>query len=125
MKTRIAAIAATGIVFAAQATDVTVMSAGAVKTAFTEASGTWEKKSGHRVNATFGPMGELRKRIDGGETADILIVAAENLPDYEKGGVIVASSRKDLGVVSIGVAVQEGRTVPPSVPHPLCRTGLL
>ena len=102
---------------------VAVMSAGAVKTAFTDAAGAWEKKSGHSVLATFAPAGELRKRVAAGEVADILIVPSENLPDYEKAGAIIPSTRRDLGAVAIGAAVRKGARVPDiSTPEALKKT---
>ena len=47
------------------AVDVKVVSAGAVKTAFTEAAAAWERETGNRVVASFAPAGELRKRERG------------------------------------------------------------
>ena len=102
---------------------VTVLSGGAVKTAFTEASAAWERSSGHKVAATFAPAGELRKKVGAGEVADILIVPSENLPEYEKSGAVVAGTRRDLGAVAIGAAVRKGAKVPDiSTPEALRRT---
>jgi molybdate transport system substrate-binding protein len=107
----------------ASPTEVTVMSAGAVKTAFTDASRTWERKSGHKVNATFAPAGELRKKVAANEAADIIIVPAENFGDLEKGGAVVPATRRDLGVVAMGAAVRKGAPVPDiSTPAALKRT---
>lgn len=92
--------------------EVVVMSAGAVKTAFTEVSAAWEKRSGHTVKATFAPAGELRKKVAAGESADVIIVPAELIPELEKDGAIVPATRRDLGVVAIGAAVRKGAPVP-------------
>src|SRR5678816_3842156 len=67
----------------AAAVDVKVMSAGAVKTAFSEVVAAWERETGNRVVATFAPAGELRKKAGAGEVADVLIVPRENLPDVD------------------------------------------
>lgn len=105
------------------AAEVTVMSGGAVKSAFTAATEAWQKKTGHTVKATFAPAGELRKRVQGGEVADILVVPSENLPEYEKAGAIDAASRRDLGVVAMGAAVRKGAPVPDiSTPEALKKT---
>jgi molybdate transport system substrate-binding protein len=107
----------------APAVEVTVMSGGAVKTAFTAAVEAWERESGHKVNAVFAPAGELRKKVAAGEVADILIVPSENLPEYEKSGAIAGETRRDLGAVAIGAAVREGAKVPDiSTPEALART---
>lgn len=103
--------------------EVVVMSAGAVKTAFTAVSGAWEKRSGHGVKATFAPAGELRKKVAAGEFADVIIVPAEVIPELEKSGAIVPATRRDLGVVAIGAAVKKGAPVPDiSTPAALKRT---
>ena len=102
---------------------VIVMSGGAVKTAFTAASGAWEQASGNKVDATFAPAGELRKKVAGGERADILIVPSENLPEYEKAGAILMATRRDLGAVAMGAAVRQGARVPDiSTPEALRKT---
>jgi molybdate transport system substrate-binding protein len=93
-------------------TDVTVLSAGAVKSAFTDASAAWQRKSGNAVKPTFAPAGELRKKVAAGEGADLLIVPAENFAEFEKAGAVVASTRRDLGVVAMGAAVKKGAPVP-------------
>src|SRR4051812_40163367 len=66
----------------ALAADITVMSGGAVKSAFTESAKAWERKTGNKVDAAFAPAGDLRKKIAAGESADVLIVPRENLPEF-------------------------------------------
>jgi molybdate transport system substrate-binding protein len=111
-------LAASGVVACATASsgappaEVVVMSAGAVKSAFTAVSGAWEESSGHTVKASFAPAGELRKKAASGEFADMIIVPAELIPDLEKIGAIVPASRRDLGVVAIGAAVKKGAPIP-------------
>lgn len=103
--------------------EVVVMSAGAVKSAFTAASAQWEGQSGHAVKATYAPAGDLRKKVAAGEAADVIIVPAENFAELERGGAVVASTRRDLGVVAMGAAVRKGAPVPDiSTPAALKRT---
>src|SRR5437868_2142496 len=92
------------------AVEVKVMSAGAVKTAFSEAVSAWEAVTGHRVVASFAPAGELRKKVGAGEAADILIVPREGLPDVES--ALAPGARYDLGTVAMGVAVRAGAARP-------------
>lgn len=118
-----AALLAGGCAAVSEPRTVTVMSGGAVKTAFTAASGAWEKASGNKVEAAFAPAGELRTRIAGGQRADILIVPSENLPEYEKSGAILVATRRDLGAVAMGAAVRQGARVPDiSTPEALKKT---
>jgi len=107
----------------ATAVELTVMSGGAVKTAFIAAVEAWERESGNKVNAVFAPAGELRKKVAAGEVADILIVPSENLAEYEKSGAIAPETRRDLGAVAMGAAVRQGAKVPDiSTPEALART---
>ena len=101
---------------------VTVLSAGAVKTAFTAASTGWEQRTGHNVLATYAPAGELRKRVAGGEVTDVLIVPAEIFGEIERAGAVDPTTRRDLGAVGIGVAVRRGARLPDiSTPEALRR----
>lgn len=123
LKRIVAAILAASAVCVAAAAEVTVMSGGAVKSAFTAASGEWAKKSGNKVNATFAPAGDLRRKVAAGESADIIIVPAENFPELDKLGAIAAGTRRDLGGVAMGAAVRAGAPVPDiSTPEALKRT---
>lgn len=107
----------------ARAAEVTVLSGGAVKSAFTAASDAWSKQQGHGVKATYAPAGELRKKVGAGEVADILIVPSENLAEYEKSGAVLAATRRDLGTVAIGMAVKKGAAKPDiSTPEAFKRT---
>ena len=113
MKTSIAAAALlVPLAVAAHAAEVTVLSGGAVKSAFTAASDAWAKRQGHQVNATFAPAGELRRKVGAGEVADILIVPSENLPEYEQSGAVLPATRRDLGTVAMAVAVRKGAPKP-------------
>jgi molybdate transport system substrate-binding protein len=107
-----AALAATLFAGSALAVEVTVMSGGAVKSAFTEAAAEWEKRSGHKVNASYAPAGDLRKKIAAGERTDILIIPVEHFAALDREGAIDASTRRDVAGVSVGVAVKQGAPVP-------------
>ena len=102
---------ASGGAFAVEvAVEVAVMSGGAVKSAFSDAAASWQRKSGNTVNATYAPAGDLRKKIAAGERADILIIPVENFAALDS--AIDVSTRRDLAGVSIGAAVRQGAPVP-------------
>ena len=94
------------------AAEVNVLSGGAVKSGFTDAAAAWEKKTGHRVKATFAPAGEIQKRLAAGERFDLVIVPAENLPAFERDGIVASGTSKAIASVSIGIAVKKGAPVP-------------
>jgi molybdate transport system substrate-binding protein len=105
------------------AAQVEVLSAGAAEAPFHVAAANWERASGHSVSATFGPVGELRKRLDAGATPDLVIVPAEAVEALAASGKVDAATRRDLGVVSIGAAVRAGAPRPDiSTPQALKRT---
>jgi molybdate transport system substrate-binding protein len=116
-------LAASLLAGATHAAEVTVMSGGAVKSAFTAAVQAWEARSGHKVSAVFAPAGDLRRKVAAGEAADIIIVPAENFAELERAGAVDPSTRRDLGVVAMGAAVRKGAPVPDiSTPEALRRT---
>ena len=96
----------------AGAAEIMVLSAGAAQSPLTAAVPAFESRSGHKVNFTFAPAGEIAKRIAAGEIYDILILPAEGVDGYEKQGKVVPGSRVPLGKVGIGVAVNERAPAP-------------
>lgn len=107
----------------ARGAEVVVMSAGAVKGAFEEASARWSAQGGVAVRASFAPAGELRKRMAAHEQADVLVMPAGELVAYEREGDVVPGTRRDLGVSAMGAAVRKGDSVPDiSSPEALRRT---
>jgi molybdate transport system substrate-binding protein len=122
MKYAVAFASAVSLSTAAVGAEVTVMSGGAVKSAFTEAAKAWERKTGNKVNATFAPAGELRRKIAAGESADVLIVPRENVAEFDKAGALASGSDRDLAGVAMGAAVRKGAPVPDiSTPEALKR----
>jgi len=107
----------------ASAVEVEVLSAGAAQHAFHAAAEQWQHASGNTVNASFGPVGELRKRLEGKAAPDLVIVPSEAIEALAASGKLDLSTRRDLGVVSIGAAVREGTPKPDiSTPEALKRT---
>ena len=109
LKHVVAAVAVSG---AANAAELNVMSTGAVKAPFTQASEKWSKDTGHKVSATFDPAGPLRQKLAAGVRGDILIMPVGEFAALERDGIVVAGTRRDLGAVSMGAAVKEGAATP-------------
>jgi molybdate transport system substrate-binding protein len=80
--------------------------------ALTEA---FQRDSGHDVELSFGTVGALQKRLDTGETADVLILGAPAIDKLEKAGAVKAVT--NIATTSVGIAVREG-SVPPDVSTP-------
>ena len=109
LKWMVAVLAVAG---AANAAELTVLSTGAVRESFTEASEKWAKDGSHNVSASFDTAGALRQKLAGGARGDILIMPVESFAAYEKEGLVVPGTRRDLGKVSMGVAVKQGAPLP-------------
>ena len=124
MELRIACAAlVAGASFGAAAAQVDVMSVGAVKAAFGEASAQWARESSNTVQASFDPAGDVRKKIASGQHADIVILPVEALDALQRDGVVAAGTRRDLGAVAIAAAVKQGAAVPDiSTPEALKQT---
>jgi len=58
----------------AQAAEIKVLSAGAVKGIVTELAETFRQETGHTVTITPGTAGELRQKVEAGDSADVVIV---------------------------------------------------
>lgn len=92
--------------------DLTMLSAGAVKSALTDVIAVHEKNSGIRVKAEFAPVGALVKRLQEGAKPDIVVLSAEGMSDAEKNGWVVAGSSVEAGRVGVGFAVNEKAAAP-------------
>jgi len=97
---------------AAQAAEVKVMAANAVKEAFVELVAAFEKSSGHKVITIWGGTEGLGKRISGGEVVDIIIIAAPNIDKLIQEGKLIAGSRADIAKSGVGIAVRTGLPKP-------------
>jgi molybdate transport system substrate-binding protein len=97
---------------AAQAAEVKVMAANAVKEAYLELVSTFEKSTGHKVTTIWGGTEGVTKRISGGEVVDIVIIAAPNIDRLIAEGKLVSGSRADFAKSGVGVAVRTGLPKP-------------
>ena len=112
-------VAAVGLVVTvttAQAGEVRVFSAGAVKSIVTELAPAYEKETGNKVVMEFGPMGFVRQKL-ASDPADVVIMSDTVLDDTIAKGGVVAGSRTD-----IWPSTRSTRTRPRSRRTARCRT---
>ena len=83
----------------------------AMEAAIAQLAPAFERTSGHTLHIVYGPSGGLARRLNGGETADLVIVESKVLDALIKQGR-VAPGRADLARTAIGIAVRKG------APHP-------
>ena len=94
------------------ATELKVMSAGAVKSMVAALGAEFERANGIKLNFVFNTAGSLRDRIKGGETSDLVVLSESIIAGLDKLGLIVPGSIKDLGRTISGVVVREGASIP-------------
>jgi molybdate transport system substrate-binding protein len=96
----------------ADAAEVRVLSAGAMKAMVTEAAESFRKETGHTVTLTSDTGGGLKRRVETGEVADVLIAPDAVTDALTKSKHVVAGSRADTAKTAIGVAVRAGAPQP-------------
>jgi molybdate transport system substrate-binding protein len=102
---------------AAQAQEIKVMTSGALSAALGELAPAFERASGSTLTivsggSVAGARDSIPDRLQRGERADVLIMAAAGIDDLAKAGRAVAGSRVDLARSSIGIAVRKGAPKP-------------
>ena len=96
----------------AAAADIKVLTTGAFKPVVTALVPEFEKETGHKVTVDNDTAGALVKRVNDGETFDLLILTPAALGEFSKAGKVVEGSSKTLAKVAIGVAVKKGAPLP-------------
>jgi len=97
---------------AANADDVVILSAAAVRPALSQLPAMAEKASGARVALSFGNAAAIHSMVVDGKRADIVILPPRQLTALIGHGHLSADGRVDLGIVRLGVAVRAGSTAP-------------
>src|ERR1700684_2087137 len=96
---------------AAWAAEVKVMSTVALTPAFGELTQKYQS-GGNQLNIVFGTIASLKKRIDAGETADVLILSRPVLDDLQTQGKIVQGSIANVGKSYVAIGVRAGAPLP-------------
>ena len=102
-----AALIATSV----SAAEVTLIAPGGIRAAVEQMIPGFEKKTGHKVNATFGSGNGTKARVVKGDAFDVPIVQPP-YPDVIASGNVVNSTETPLAHVAVGIAVRTGQ------PHP-------
>jgi molybdate transport system substrate-binding protein len=102
---------------AACADEIIVMTSGAFTAAYLRLTPEFERTTHHKIVTRFGAsMGNapdsIPSRLERGEAADVVILAASALDELIQQGKVVPGSRVDLVRSSIGIAVRAGASKP-------------
>jgi molybdate transport system substrate-binding protein len=96
----------------ADAAEIKVISAGAVRGLIAGMIADYSRQTGHKFDFKVGTTGQLRDIIASGEPADLIIASATLMAELERSERMMPASRADLGRVGIGVAIRDGATAP-------------
>jgi molybdate transport system substrate-binding protein len=114
MKARFIAAAVCGLLMThvAQAAEIRLLAAGAIKEIFLELAPQFESSTGNKVVAIWTGSADIKKRIEAGEAFDLVIVGAPDVDAFIKDGKMVSGSRVDIASSGVGVAVKAGAAKP-------------
>jgi molybdate transport system substrate-binding protein len=77
-----------------------------------ELAAAFTKQTGHEMDLQYGPVGALHKRLDAGESADVLILNTAAVDKMAQSGFIDRTTKTPIAVTSVSIAVREGGTAP-------------
>ena len=106
--------------------ELTVFSTIGVRSAAEALFARFENTSGHKLAVTWASAAMLVKRIESGETADVLILSRAGIETLKQQGKIAPGSDVALASSGVGIAVKAGAPKPDiSTPEALKQTLLI
>ncbi|MNG54585.1 molybdate transporter periplasmic protein [compost metagenome] len=96
----------------AQASDVSVISTVAFKPAFARLAEQYQANTGNTLHITYGTIASLKKQIDGGATADVIILSRPVLDKLQEQGKVARGSVVNTGRSYVAIGVRAGATQP-------------
>jgi molybdate transport system substrate-binding protein len=106
------ATALLGASAAADATEVRILSAAAMKPVFNEIVPDFERMSGHKLVIDYATIGGVSQQLLAGAVADVVIGSTLSMPALVKAGKIAAGSQVTICKVGVGVVVRAGSPKP-------------
>jgi molybdate transport system substrate-binding protein len=92
--------------------DLTFFSAVGIQEVTKELVPKFERATGHKVIVTYATLGAVLKRIESGETADVIVIPAQGIAGFVKLGKASESDVSAIAKSSVGVAVRRGTPKP-------------
>jgi molybdate transport system substrate-binding protein len=100
----------------ARAAELKVLSTVALTPALDELKPKFES-TGNKLTIVYSTIAELKKKIDGGETADVIILSRPILDDLVSQGKVTQGSIANIGASYVAVGVRAGVS-PPDISTP-------
>lgn len=110
--TRLAISLVTAAMASGGATELTVLSAGAVESAVVRLGADFERASGHRVVVAFSTAPEIARRLASDAKPDVLIAPAGVVSQAAKLDRLLPDTQVAIARVGVGAAVRRGATLP-------------
>jgi len=95
-----------------RAADFSIYSGGAVKSGLGDVVKKFEKREGVAADLHFVPMGPLMKKLEGGLTPDVVVLAKGRMKTALDRAWVDTAPVVDVGRVAMGVAVNENAETP-------------
>ena len=96
----------------ASASEVKLLSGGAIEPGVHAAAEAFHKQSGMKVNITFNTTPQMRARVAAGDVFDIVIAPPVAIDEFVKNGKVAVDAKVDVGRVGVGVAIRAGAPRP-------------
>ncbi len=93
-------------------TTIRLICTTALKTSLDELLPQFERATGHKVEASYGPSAQLTKQLADGEPADAVVLTGPGIEEMTKAGKVVAGSGVKLASSQTMVAVKQGTPRP-------------
>jgi molybdate transport system substrate-binding protein len=103
-------LAAPGVT--AEAADVKVLSAAALRHVLNELGPRFERETGHKLAIQYDVVGVLKRQIEGDEQFDVALLTTPFIADLAKQGKIAAGTSAHIARSGIGVFVRTGAPKP-------------
>jgi len=97
---------------ASQAAELKLLTAGAFKSTVMVLLPEYERISGNKVSVETETVGALMKRIEAGESFDVVVMTPETVDQLTGKGKVISGSRTNLARVGVGVMVKTGANKP-------------
>ena len=96
----------------ANAAEVKILSANGVRAILGDLAGEFERTTGNKVTISYGEAGEIRKRVQDGETFDVTVLPMPVLEELLKQGKIAPASTANVARTTFGIGVRTGAPKP-------------
>ena len=96
----------------ALAADIKVMSTVALNAPLDDLKPKFESATGNKLTIVYGLIAELKKRVQDGETADVMLLSRAALDDLQAQGKVASGSIINVASSSVAVTVRAGAPKP-------------